>query len=197
MSPTRKLFLFLALLLVLIFALVMFWLANQSKTSVSNSQEQVAENNNQSNKATTAKVIPKGEPTKLKSIGFNLGHYDAATKTAGDIKFTKLTQPNSEIWVDFGIQDFRSPNDPKKRNVQPTFILPLKTKVLSLVDGTVSNVEKLYSNDYSIMVTTNGSSLVYETEHVINPLVKVGDKVTAGQVIAEVSTHDSQYHPGF
>lgn len=50
------------------------------------------------------------------------------------------------------------------------------------------------------MVSETGefnSKYIYETEHIINPTVKIGDKVKAGQVIGEVSTHDSQYHPGF
>ena len=38
---------------------------------------------------------------------------------------------------------------------------------------------------------------VYETEHVINPKVKVGDKVTAGQIIAEVSDFDKGAPSGF
>jgi murein DD-endopeptidase MepM/ murein hydrolase activator NlpD len=75
--------------------------------------------------------------------------------------------------------------------------LPLGTKVLSLVDGEVAKVEKLYSNDYTVMVMSKGSDLMFETEHVINPKVKVGDMVKGGDVIAEVSTHDSHYHPGF
>lgn len=79
-----------------------------------------------------------------------------------------------------------------KANPQPTFILPLGTKVRSLVDGVVANIPKLYSGDYSIQVSTNGKmeKWLYETEHVINPLVKVGDPVKAGQIIAEVSDYD-------
>ena len=72
------------------------------------------------------------------------------------------------------------------------------TKVRSLVDGVVTNVPLLYSNDYSIMVATNSKSQwQYETEHVTNPLVKVGDTVTAGQVIAEVSPHSKDGNSGF
>ncbi len=139
----------------------------------------------------------------LKSIGWNIDNYDAATNHAGDMVFTHedhdLSGNFNLIFADFGTQDPRSANDPTKRNVQPTFILPLGTKVHSLVDGVVANVEGLYSGDSTIMVTSNGqlTSYIYETEHIINPLVKKGDHVTGGQVIGEVSTHDSQYHPGF
>ena len=140
----------------------------------------------------------RNSPLPIKSIGFTLEAFDPATNKAGDMMFTKLPLFQDKIWADFGTQDPRSPNDPSKRNVQPTFILPLGTKVLSLVDGEVVFVEKLYSNDYTIMVAYDARSTYrYETEHVDNPVVKVGDKVRAGQVIAEVSKHDSQHHPGF
>ncbi len=148
----------------------------------------------------------KDEPPKLKSIGFNLGYYDRTTNKAGDFHFTKRLadvlsgDPTFQklIWSDYGIQDNRSPNDPTKRNVQPTFRLPLGTKVLAPIDGEVTQVETLYSSDYTIWFAENKESTwSYEMEHVINPIVKVGDKVTAGQVVAEVSTHGSEHHPGF
>ena len=135
----------------------------------------------------------------MKSIGFTLDAYDPATNRAGDIVFTKTGVPFDQIWGDFGQQDPRSPGDPTKRNPQPTYILPLGTKVQSLIDGYVTKVDELYSGDVTIWVAPvkDGGTMWFETEHVINPAVKVGDKVKSGQTIAEVSTHDSQYHPGF
>lgn len=146
------------------------------------------------------------EPLPLKSIGFSLDYYNASTKRAGDIEFAEslkkviLGDPIYQkiIVSDFGIQDKRSPNDPSKRNVQPTFILPLGTKVLALADSTVVKVEKIYSGDWTIWYAKDQNAhWIYETEHVNNPTVKVGDSVKAGQVVAEVSTHDSNHHPGF
>lgn len=148
----------------------------------------------------------KDEPPKLKSIGFSLDYYNPATNRAGDFHFTpELAKVLSGdpiyqklIWSDYGIQDNRSPNDPTKRNVQPTFRLPLGTKVLAPIDGQVTRVEILYSKDYTIWFAEHEKSTwSYEMEHVIKPVVKVGDKVTAGQVVAEVSTHGSEHHPGF
>ena len=67
-----------------------------------------------------------------------------------------------------------------------------------MVDGIVVGVPKLYSDDYSIQVANSMSSRWrYETEHVINPLVKEGDTVKAGQVIAEVSPHSSESNNNF
>lgn len=146
-------------------------------------------------------AVTTDQPLALKSIGFNLGYYDPKTNRAGDMVFTHEDHDlgiTHMIFADFGIQDARSPNDPSKRNPQPTFVLPLGTKVHSLVDGVVVNVESLYSSDYTIWVSSHeGSKYIYETEHVDNPIVKKGDRVTGGQIIGEVSDHDSQYHPGF
>ncbi len=136
-------------------------------------------------------------PLPVKSIGFTLDYYNPATEMAGEMKFTKLKLEYDLIWQNFGTQDPRT-TDPTKKNPQPLFILPLGTKARSLVDGEVINVQKLYSNDYTVWVARNKtSSWIYETEHVINAIVKVGDKVTAGQVLAEVSDYDATNHPGF
>lgn len=146
------------------------------------------------------------QPPALKNVGFNLDYYDPATSRAGDFHFTQALAEvlNGDpiyqklIWSDYGIQDNRSPNDPTKRNVQPTFRLPLGTKVLAPIDGEVTRVETLYSGDYTIWFAENPKAdWSYEMEHVIKPIIKVGDKVTAGQVVAEVSTHGSEHHPGF
>lgn len=140
-------------------------------------------------------------PLLLKNIGVHLDSYDPQTNKAGDFVFTKQKLQFNRLFMPYGfvIPANVTSSGQAKANPQPTYILPLGTKVLSLVDGIVANVPKLYSDDYSIQVTQNGKleKWVYETEHVINPIVKVGDKVVAGQVIAEVSPHNSQQNPGF
>jgi len=147
-------------------------------------------------------AVQGDKPLLLKSIGFNLDYYNAATNHAGDMVFTHEDHDLSGgfhlIFADFGTQDPRSPGDTTKRNPQPTFVLPLGTKVHSLVDGVVVDVKDLYSGDQTIWVAAHPSSTyIYETEHINNPVVKKGDHVKGGQVIGEVSSHDSQYHPGF
>lgn len=86
-----------------------------------------------------------------------------------------------------------------KSNPQPTYIVPLGTPVRSIVDGIVASMPTLWSGDISIQVTTDGKlqRWIYETEHVTNPKVKVGDRVTAGQVIAEVGNFDKGSPAGF
>lgn len=136
-------------------------------------------------------------PLLLGSLGFNFGDYDPATQTAGDIKFTKTPLPFNQIYSPFGQPDPRSQNN-GLRNPQPVVILPLGTKVQSIVTGVVVEVKELYSGDMTVWVAkSKTSTYFYETEHIINPTVAVGDNVTAGQIIGEVSDYDSHNNPGF
>jgi len=136
---------------------------------------------------------PNQPPLLLKSIGINLDAYDPTTNRAGDLQFTKAKISFGDyIFTDFGyvIKAANSASGQDKASPQPTWLAPLGTKVHSLVDGVVVNIPTLYSGDYSIMVGADANSQwLYETEHVINPLVNVGDRVTAGQEIAEVSDY--------
>ncbi len=128
-------------------------------------------------------------PLKLKSIGVNFE----------DFKFTKDKLQFDRLFMDYGFFIPASSASSDKKNPQPTFILPLGTPVRSLVDGVVANMPTLWSGDISIQVTKSGKleRWVYETEHVTNPKVKVGDKVKAGQIIAEVSNFDKGAPEGF
>lgn len=128
-------------------------------------------------------------PLKLKSIGVEFS----------DFKFTKQKLQFNRLFMGFGFVISASPDYPSKKNPQPTYILPLGTKVRSLVDGVVVGVPTVWSGDYSVMVGDGDdkSPWRYETEHVINVVVKVGDRVKAGQVVAEVSDYDTKNHPGF
>ncbi len=109
-------------------------------------------------------------------------------------KFGEYDRP----YFDYGFQVEASSAAPARKNPQPTFILPMGTKVRALIDGVVVGVPKLYSNDYSIhMATDENSQYIIETEHVINPLVKTGDKVKAGDIIAEVSDYDAHNYSGY
>lgn len=146
--------------------------------------------------ATTTSAQP---PILLKSIGINLDYYDAATNRAGDFVFTKQPLHFKRLFMNYGFFIPSSSASPDKYNPQPTFILPLGTPVRSLVDGIVVAMPTLWSGDYSIQVTTNGKMerWVYETEHILNPKVKVGDRVTAGQIIGEVSNFDQGAPAGY
>jgi len=140
----------------------------------------------------------KSDSPKIKSLGINLGEYNPDTGMAGDLKFTKATFASGmqTLFFEYGYEVATNSAGAAKKNPQPTFIAPLGTKVMSLVDGTVVNIPKLYSSDYSIHVQAEGSDLIFETEHVINVKVKKGEKVKAGQYIAEVSDYDARNYDG-
>lgn len=118
-----------------------------------------------------------------------------------DLVFTKEKLEFDSIFFDYGfvISANNSASGKDKSNPQPTFIVPLGTPARSLVDGIVVAIPTLWSGDYSVQVTTNGKmeKWIYETEHLINPKVKVGDKVTAGQIVGEVSNFNHGAPPGF
>ena len=128
-------------------------------------------------------------PLKLKSIGVEFS----------DFKFTKQKLQFNRLFMPFGFVIPANSTGAQKANPQPTFILPLGTPVRSLVDGVVANMPTLWSGDISIQVTADGKmqKWVYETEHVTNPKVKVGDKVSVGQIIAEVGSFGGGTPEGF
>lgn len=151
--------------------------------------------------SSNAQEVASKSKAKIKHLGVNLEDYDPDTNKAGDFEFTKAafgeTSIPPMIFMEYGYEIPANSIGPAKRNPQPTMILPLGTKVRSLVDGTVYDVPKLYSDDYSVMVQADGSDLIFETEHVINVTVKKGDKVKAGDVVAEVSDYDAKNYAGF
>ena len=165
-------------------------------------QENIIQQNTTEQQETITQVTndPNKPPLLLKSIGINLDAYDPATGRAGDLVFTKDKLQFGILFTEYGfiIPASMSATGQNKRNPQPTFILPMGTKVRSIVDGVVVGVPVLYSGDYSIQVASDtNSQWRYETEHVINPLVKPGDIVKAGQIIAEVSPHSKENNAGY
>jgi hypothetical protein len=83
---------------------------------------------------------------------------------------------------------------------QNGFYLPLGTSVISMVNGTVCDIPKLWSNDYSVRVappgmkcTQGGAFVLFEHEHLLNPTVKVGDRVSAGQKLGVVSDYNPHW----
>lgn len=154
---------------------------------------------NQTPSPTVIKTNSDEPPLLLKSIGINLDYYDPVSNRAGDFVFTKQKLQFNRLFMGYGFFVPSSEASPAKYNPQPTFILPLGTPARSLVDGIVVKTPTLWSGDYSVQVTANGKmeKWIYETEHIINPRVKVGDKVMAGQIIGEVSDFSPGLPAGF
>jgi hypothetical protein len=149
----------------------------------------------------------KDIPAIIENWGFNFANYDAATGKAGDMQIKGITSPT-----------FTGPNaatdnamyrlligpigEMVQGMVEPQFgfYLPIGTSVISMVAGTVCDVPKLYSNDYSVRVAPpgmkcmqGGAYILFEHEHLLNPTVKVGDKVTAGQKLGVVSDYNPHW----
>lgn len=195
MQKKQSGFAHLAITLVLLVAVtaggVGYYVMTKNKKNTSNEAKPSSNN---------AQQVATSSGAKIKHLGVNLDYYNPATNKAGDFAFTKanFTSGIQLLFVDYAyvISGANTSTGQDKANPQPTFILPLGSKVYSLVDGEVYSVPKLYSNDYSVMVQVEGSELMFETEHVINVKVKKGDKVKAGDVIAEVSDYSAHGYAG-
>ena len=143
-------------------------------------------------------------PKVIENWGLDLAPYDAATGKAGVMQLAGVTPPTfpnpadnemySRIVGIYGM-DAKGVKEP-----QMAFMAPLGTPVISMVNGTVCDLPTLYSNDFSVRVAPTGvtcqggaANVLFEHEHLIDPLVKVGDTVKAGQRIGTVSDFNSNW----
>lgn len=137
-------------------------------------------------------------PKVIQNWGLDLAPFDAATGRAGVMQLAGVTPPTfgnptddnmySRIVGLYG-EELKGVQEP-----QMAFMAPLGTPVISMVDGTVCDLPTLYSNDYSVRIAPKGTacngnaaSVLFEHEHLLNPSVRVGDSVKAGQRIGIVS----------
>lgn len=137
----------------------------------------------------------------LKRHPIDLAPYDAASGRAGDVSFVRPLLFN-RVFTEFGfvIPAASTSTGNDKANPQPTYLAPMGTKVRSAVDGVVDRIADLWSTptlgDVSVMVKPDGLAgrcyMVVEFEHVVKPVVRAGDRVTVGQILAEVGPLNSQ-----
>lgn len=148
-------------------------------------------------------------PAVMENVGFDLAPFDPATGMAGAMKITGVTPPrlpdndpnkaeldarNDYLFLPFGWTEADG-LDP-----QWSFYLPLGTPVIAPASGVVCDLPTLYSSDFSVRIAPDGfecsgsaAPVLIETEHVIDPIVAVGDRVTAGQRVATVSDYQSNW----
>ncbi|MFZ9802897.1 MAG: hypothetical protein ACO3DO_05895, partial [Candidatus Nanopelagicales bacterium] len=130
---------------------------NQGSQSDSTKQNSNAEQNNSNSEMEI--------PAVIENLGFKLAGYDAATGNAGDLKIKGVNipvAPENDPNKDFLNESYKylmsryGANDMGRPDVQMSFFLPLGTKVISMVSGTVCDVTKLYSDDVSIRIAPTG-----------------------------------------
>ena len=141
-------------------------------------------------------------PKVIQNWGLAVDTYDSGSGMAGVMRIRGVTPPTFGNAADnamyrhiFGVygMDLKGMKEP-----QIAIIAPLGTPVISMVDGTVCGLSKVWSNDYSVQVAPigtpcmigNWATVLFEHEHLINPTVNVGDKVKAGQQIGTVSDYN-------
>jgi len=144
-------------------------------------------------------------PKVIQNWGLAVDTYDSGSGMAGVMRIRGVTPPTFGNAADnamyrhiFGVygMDLKGMKEP-----QIAIIAPLGTPVISMVDGTVCGLSKVWSNDYSVQVAPigtpcmigNWATVLFEHEHLINPTVKVGDKVKAGQQIGTVSDYNQHW----
>jgi hypothetical protein len=154
---------------------------------------------------------PSGDiPAVIESWGVDVAPYDAATRKAGALYVGSIPFPSGSVMQApiqyYGEGPRRETDPPGYVDPQMTFFVPLGTVVRAIASGTVCAVTKLntgYSDDYSIGIGVSaggkpacitgpdgkgfGAVATWEHEHVMEPAVKVGDVVKAGQPIAVAS----------
>jgi hypothetical protein len=143
-------------------------------------------------------------PKVIQNWGLALAPYDAATGKAGVMQIAGVTPPSFGIPADDAlyrhIVGLYGEEVLGKREAQTIFMAPLGTPVISMVDGIVCDLPKLYSNDFSVRVAPTGTAcsgnaapILFEHEHLIDPTVKVGDKIKAGQRLGVVSDYNPHW----
>lgn len=179
----------------------LIWVATSSKSSGSGSGSSTS--GGSSAQPTSQKDIP----AIIQNWGFNFAPYSSATGKAGDMQIAGITPPTftgpNAASDNFMYRHLIGPIGEEVRGAtepQNAFYLPIGTSVISMVTGTVCDVPKLYSDDYSVRVAPPGMScmqggayILFEHEHLLNPTVKVGDKVTAGQKLGIVSDYNQYW----
>jgi len=123
----------------------------------------------------------------LKNLGIDIQSWDKKTNRAGDFLFENKNYVDDKIFTEFA---HKIVNDMGEKLLPEIgFNIPVGTKIVSPIDGVITDV-KFYepSQDYTIFIKTDESSpWIVGFEHIYNMRVKTGDKVSAGQELAEAS----------
>lgn len=129
----------------------------------------------------------------LKNLGVNIGPWNRQTDRAGDLIFTEdiLFEDDyirSEwVFIEFGGTGQRK-SDSIGSNIEYWFFVPLGTEVRAPVDGIVQIGFFEHTQDWGInFYPGEEREWIVSFEHVVDLKVKDGDRVQAGDVVAEAA----------
>lgn len=137
--------------------------------------------------STPAPVVETADPLVLKNLAVEFGPFDPETSRAGSFDFMYVDKP----FFEFG-----------DNGTEPTFTYHVLqgVDVFAVADGYVRSVTYQPShNDYSIVVSTHPELHTWEIDydHLINPTVSVGDRITAGKVLGNPALGQGGYGNGW
>ena len=128
----------------------------------------------------------------LKNLGINIEPWNRETNLAGDLMFDKrVIYDDGRVHNDRVLLDFGYPDKYRKEfvgSIEYWFFVPLGTKVRAPIDGTVQTGFFEHTKDWGIsFYPEEGSNWIVSFEHVVNLAVKDGDRVNAGDIVAEAA----------
>ncbi len=115
----------------------------------------------------------------------------------GDIPLTHPVQP--QLFVEYGLP-VTSGEGGAKNILHPEFYMPLgSTRVSAVSSGVVRDIIQLQGpDDMLILVTPDDADLwTIGYEHVSNVLVSEEDRISTGDIIADLSPLNSQFFQGY
>lgn len=127
-------------------------------------------------------------PPVIKNLAVEFGPYDPATGKAGDFIFKYQGDQLNKVFWEFGATFGKGT---QYEHMMPTleYDTDPNASVRAIADGIVRSVAfQAETNDYEIFVSVKDSVWAVDYDHIINPTVKAGDTITAGQELGIVGT---------
>lgn len=126
------------------------------------------------------------KPPALKNLVVEFGEYDPESQTAGDFTF----RDNFErMFYEFG---YRSGPTLDDLGAEFGYIIREDAQLLAPCDGIVTRLRLRDDGDYNLIIKNDESSVWFtQVDHLLNVVVKEGDRVTAGQVLGNPGFWDS------
>ncbi len=138
---------------------------------------------------------PQESKPVLSGFGLNIEPFNAQTKKAGDLIFTKDLLfddghvDNDKVFVDFGHKDkYRKDSI---GNIEYWFHVPLNTPVKSPLAGKIEISYIKHTKDWAVSIKQTNHEYIFSFEHVVNLKVKEGDYVNVGDILGDASPRNT------